>query len=499
MEIGIELALQIAHIVYWGSDSQTSSQQIPIVNDKPDQDEPAQAGVAPELAAPSTAGAFPPGLHNAFLFSTFNALSFQIILGSPMILYAKSLGASATVLGLIAGMMPLLVIFQIPAASYIPRMGFRRFVYAGWGTRVLVIFAMALVPLSVPFLEPQNRLGLMLGLLFAFNLSRGISSCAWLPWITALVPSNLRGKYLAVDAAVQAIASCVAFLFAALLLSKGDPTPARFALLFAFSGVAGAISLSFLKRIPDVEIPDEMKTLSRTSIPWLAMANHEPFRKLLYMVIGWSVASGGLTAFTVAFLKTGGMPEGNILLVNALAFIGGLGGLALLGLHLDRVGSKPVLTVSFFGWTAVLFGWVLLAGRVLEVRLSNVMPLLVLIGMLTAFVQMSNTRLAMAIVPVMGRNHFFAIYSVVGNVVLGLAPICWGLAIDAWGRRAPVHFGVEWNKYALFFALAGIFFLVTLVLARRLKEPEAMSMDKLLKAILVDTPVRLWSRLWTRE
>ena len=40
-----------------------------------------------------------------------------------MVLYAKTLGASATVLGIIAGMMPLLVIFQIPAASYIPRSG----------------------------------------------------------------------------------------------------------------------------------------------------------------------------------------------------------------------------------------------------------------------------------------------------------------------------------------------------------------------------------------
>ena len=92
---------------------------------------------------------YPPGLNNAFLFGTFNALSFQIVLGSPMVLYAKTLGASATVLGIIAGMMPLLVIFQIPAANYIERVGFKRFVYAGWGTRVAFIFAMALSSLGV--------------------------------------------------------------------------------------------------------------------------------------------------------------------------------------------------------------------------------------------------------------------------------------------------------------------------------------------------------------
>src|SRR6476646_5662930 len=153
------------------------------------------------LSSPSES--FPTGLHNAFLFSGFNALSFQIVLSSPMVLYAKTLGASATVLGAIAGMMPLLVIFQIPAASYVARVGFKRFVYAGWGTRVLFIFGMALVPLTRSFLDARNRLALMLMLLFCFNLSRGISSCAWLPWIALLVPPTLRGNYLSRDAGVQ--------------------------------------------------------------------------------------------------------------------------------------------------------------------------------------------------------------------------------------------------------------------------------------------------------
>src|SRR5271157_3210687 len=233
---------------------------------------------------------FPSGLHNAYLFSTFNAFSYQIVLSSPMVLYAKTLGASATVLGIIAGMMPLLVIFQIPAASYIPRVGFRRFVYAGWGTRVMFIFGMALVPLTSVFLRAETRLALMLMLLFCFNLSRGISSCAWLPWITALVPASLRGTYLARDAAVQNLASFVTFLIAAACLA-GPTRPWQFSILFAFSATMGAVSLSFLKRIPDPEIPREIRA-SKTPVPWLAMLNHPPFRKLLVTLVAYSVAYG---------------------------------------------------------------------------------------------------------------------------------------------------------------------------------------------------------------
>ena len=59
---------------------------------------------------------YPAGATNANWFSMFNAVSFQITLGSPMILYAKSIGATATVLGIIAALTPLLTIAQIPAA-----------------------------------------------------------------------------------------------------------------------------------------------------------------------------------------------------------------------------------------------------------------------------------------------------------------------------------------------------------------------------------------------
>jgi MFS family permease len=447
-------------------------------------------------AVPAEPVAFPPGLHNAFLFSTFNALSYQLVLSSPMVLYAKTLGASATVLGIIAGMMPLLVIFQIPAANYIARVGFRRFVYAGWGTRVLFIFAMALVPLA-GFLDAKNRLALMLVLLFGFNLSRGISSSAWLPWITLLVPARVRGKYLALDAAVQNAGSFVTFLVAAACLA-GDSHPWQFTVLFAFSAVTGAISLSFLKRIPDVEVPEAARS-SKAPVPWLEMMRFAPFAKLLRTLVGWSVAYGGMTAFTVAFLRAeAGMSEARILLVSSVAFLGGLSSLGFLGSRLDRLGSKPVLTFAFAAWLAVLAGWICLSGRLLAVKLPLVLALQFLMGLLAALVQMSNTRLAMAVIPAMGRNHFFAIYSVLGNVTLGVAPVAWGLMIDAVGGRAPQWLGISWNRFTIFFGAAALAFVITCWLARRLDEPEAVSMEELLREILVQSPQRVWFRLWPR-
>jgi MFS family permease len=111
-----------------------------------------------------------------------------------------------------------------------------------------------------------------------------------------------------------------------------------------------------------------------------------------------------------------------------------------------------VLGFSFAAWIAVLAGWATLAGGIFSAQLAVVLVLQFLMGLLGALVSMSNTRLAMAVIPVMGRNHFFAIYSVVSNVSLGLAPIAWGLLIDAVGVHSPVWLGLEWNRFTIFFA-----------------------------------------------
>jgi MFS family permease len=414
-----------------------------------------------------------------------------------MVLYAKALGASATVLGIIAGMMPLLVISQIPAAQHVARVGFRRFVYAGWGTRVLFIFVMALVPVTDRFLNPTTRLALILTLLFGFNLSRGISSAAWLPWITSLVPASVRGNYLARDAACVNLGSAVSFLIAAGCLGHA-PAAWQFALLFSFSAVMGALSLVFLKRIPEVATPEQVRT-SNTPVPYWEIARYAPFRKLLKMVLAWSVAYGGLATFTVAFLKTeAGMPEGRILLLNSVLFLGGLCSLWFLGPRLDTLGSKPVLRFGIITWLLIVAGWALVAGKVMASSISLVLALQFLMGLFAALVTMSNTRLAMAIIPVMGRNHFFALFSVVGSVALGLAPILWGLLIDVIGPWRVSSLGIEWNRFSIFFAAAAAVFAVTLFLVHELEEPQAASMETLLREILIQSPQRVWVRLWPR-
>lgn len=447
-------------------------------------------------SSPSTPS-FPPGIGNIFAFAAFNALSFQIVLASPMILYAKTLDASATVLGIIAGMMPLLVIFQIPAAKHVASVGYKKFVLGGWSIRVVFIFLMALVPMTEIFLSKESRLSLMLFLLFFFNLSRGISSCGWLPWITALIPAEIRGKYLAREASMVNIASFVTMIIAAGTLGA-NPQAWQFSVIIAFSAIMGAVSLIFLKRIPEISAPAQISG-SNTPVPWKELANYAPFKKLLKMTVVWSFAYGGMGTFPIAYLKVmAGIPEGKILFMTAAMFIGGLSSLWLLGARLDRLGSKPALALGHLVFLLILTGWFLLATRLLPFSIPVVIFLMFLTGMSASIISMAITRLAMAVVPEMGRSHFFALYSVAGSLSLGIAPVVWGVLIDALQASEIFWYGMDLNRYAWFFVAVFVTFLFSLSRCHKLQEPAASSMEVLLKDILSQTPLRIWFRFWQR-
>jgi MFS family permease len=441
--------------------------------------------------------AFPPGINHAFWFVVYNALSFQIVLGSPMVLYGKSLGASATVLGIIAGMMPLLVIFQIPAASHVSRVGYKKFVLGGWTIRVAFIFGMMLVPLTSGFLPAQARLALLLFLLFCFNLSRGISSCAWLPWLSALIPDSLRGRYLAREAVCLHAASLVALLLAGAVLGS-EPRAWQFAVIFAFSAITGAISLNHLKAMPEASGPEPFNQ-NPNPVPWKEIYLHAPFNKLLWFNVAWALAYGGLNTFTVAYLKVeAGLSTGTILMLTALSFLGGLIGLWFFEARVDRFGSKPVVLVCLIGWVVIAAGWFCLAARGVTATLTVVLLLELAMGLGFALVNMNNTRLAMVLTPAMGRNHFFALFSVVQNLSLGLAPIGWGMFIDAIGQHRLGAAGWELNRYSAFFLAVMLVFVAAFVLCRRLDEPKARPLEELLRELLVDSPLRFRVRLWPR-
>lgn len=419
---------------------------------------------------------FPVGVTNANWFSFYNAISFQIFLGPPVVLYAKSLGASATLLGILASLTPLLTIFQIPAAHYLQRFGYRRFVLAGWSTRNICVFAVVAIPL-MNFLSDGWKLGLLFGFQFLFNLLRGIASGAWLPWLTEILPEEIRARFLSRDQRFMQTGALFALLFCGLVLQK-ESQPWEFSLAFLISALGGAVSLYYLSRVPDVQAADVLKQ-SGMRVPWWEIVTYPPFARLVGFNLLATLTTGSLAVFTVVFLKVrSGFGENHILFLIGVSFIAGVSSLSFTARLLDRFGSKRLLNWALRLQAVYIVLWALLAGGLLLPNLVILLLIFVIYGVSGSAIGLANLRLMMEVMPEKGRSHFFAFYTVITSLCLGFSPILWGVCLDAMnGLKVAVgpHGCFEWNRYSVYFvsllALSGLSFVAATALHEKQPRP----------------------------
>jgi MFS family permease len=107
---------------------------------------------------------------------------------------------------------------------------------------------------------------------------------------------------------------------------------------------------------------------------------------------------------------------------------------------------------------------------------------------------MSLTKLAMATVPELGKSHFFALYSVVGSLAIGIFPILWGILIDALTGVKVNWLGLEWNQFSIYFTALLVVLLATAVQVLRVEEKKAAHLNELVSDLLRNNPLREWMR-----
>ncbi len=371
------------------------------------------------------------------------------MMGAPIIVYAKSLGASSTVLGIIAAFTPLMTVFQLPAAQHLERYGYRQFVLAGWGARSVLIFVAAAIPL-VEIFDNATKLAALLTLLFFYNLLRGISSAAFMPWFAHIIPEHVRGRFLSIDQLFM-YAGCLVSLLVSALVVTGPVEPWEYALVFLISAVAASVSLGFINRVPDA-VAEEAKRRSSQNVPWREILGFPAFRELLIFNVIFATVLGSLSIFTVEFLREfSNLSVGSVLYLSAFAFVGSLVVLPFCGAVVDAIGSKPLLRGAIVMFALVISAWILIAAKVIPYSLTLIAMINFLAGAASASFNLANVRITMATMPEMGRDHFFALFTVITSLGLGGAPVTWGIVLDAIGSYEAVTGVFHWKRHTIYF------------------------------------------------
>ena len=418
-------------------------------------------------------GAFPvpysKGIFNFHWFNFYNAICFQIIIGAPVVLLAKDLGANSVVLGIIAAFTPLMTVLQLPAARYLERYSYRSFALSGWALRSVFIAVVAVIPM-LSSASREFRLSLLLGSLFFFNLLRGISTTAFLPWITTLVGSEIRGRFISVDHMFINSGSLVTMLFSAFLMS-GSVEPLRYSLVIWVSVAGAAISLLYMRQIPDAA-QERNSVESAVKVSLGEMAALVPFRNWMFFNLLFTLVAGGLSVFPVEYLKMQAhFSPSMIYLLSIGSFLGPLLFLQAVGRRVDHSGSRIFIRGAVLLFTVVLFLWFTMSSGVIPHDWKLVLILNLLGGTAMAIYNMANGHLWMAVVPETGKNHYFAVSMVILSIGSGVVPILWGCLLDALGgldmTAGPFHL----RRHSIYFLGIALIAVVSFFASRMLVEP----------------------------
>ena len=446
-----------------------------------------------EQSSPASLDPMPKDIHNVYIYEMFNTASWSVVLGSPMLLYFQHLNASATILAIAACLSPMLNILQIPAAQFVERVGYRRFVLSGWTSRSIVVIGMALVAFLPDSVSPAARMVVMLCLSFIYNALRGIAVCGILPWFTHIVSESRRGEFLAKDQLAGALAAIVCLFISGTLLGLHNAWYS-FGIVFAMSAACAFASLIFLRRIPDV--PVEKISRNPAPMPWGEMLFYPPFFKYVRYNVIINTALGASSVFWVRYFRTSlQVSESNVLYVACFSTIVLAMGLVLVGPLIDRAGNKPALTVSGLLFVCHFTGWACVAARIIPFNDLVLSIQLFTSGLGGALWNLANIRIVMGIVPAMGRPHFLALYSVASNLTVGLVPLAWGPVMDYLGHWRLAWGWWQWNSYSVFYCTLTLTIGAGLFMLRSVAEPMTMTWDVFMTELLVRTPSRAVSRL----
>src|SRR5688500_14158710 len=111
---------------------------------------------------------------NLLWFSAFNALSFEILAGQILILFARQVGASVSQIGLLSSLLPFASIIQLGVAPLVNRYGPRALILAGWGARTVVAAGLFLIPVASARAGSDAATRVLVAVMLGFYLCRAL-------------------------------------------------------------------------------------------------------------------------------------------------------------------------------------------------------------------------------------------------------------------------------------------------------------------------------------
>lgn len=352
--------------------------------------------------------------------------------GAFLVSFALLLGASNTLVGLIAAVSPLTQLLQIPAIYLVDRAGSRMvFVVCSSFLSRISWLLIALIPWLV---ASDLRLTALFACLILYFSLGSISACGFNSWIRDFVPEKIMGRYFSKRLAIATAAAAVGAVLAGVGLEIGKwYSPSQFvpySILFMIGGISGLAGVRFIPRIP------EPRTIVQTR-QGLLVALGGPFRdrnflRLLMFLGTWFFAinlSGPF--YAVYMIKELKLSIPLVVGLSVVSQVTSIMSFRIWGRTADIFSNKSVLFVSAYMYIATVLLWPLLA---LFGTYFLTIPLLVAIHALTgisaAGLNLCTGNIALKAAPLGKATAFLAVNTLVHGLAAATAPVLGGIIAD---------------------------------------------------------------------
>lgn len=424
---------------------------------------------------------------SGLIFGFFNALAWQIGIGTPMVLFSEQLGATPFQVGLAYSFIFLLTPLQIFATALLPRFGYKRVMLGGWAARSVFL----LVPVWLAIVTP--RWGVqpwmapaLVGSVFWFCFFRTIGASAIMPWLYAILPPKARGRYFGSDQFISGIAGVGTLLVCVALFAT---LPIYLALLVQYLIALSGSYFSFaaLKRLPEAENPPPVKIRELVRETPRLMFRRSPFRHYLWLAVWYAVVSTPIPPFLAYYLKVGPqLGADQIMGFEVARYAGVIFAAAFIRRRIDLSGTRPffLLTMVLYVAVGVFWWWYLRqeAGATWMLFIAYFV-----LGVAAACWIIANLNYLPQVVDEKRRALMVAVMGSVTACCGGLSPILWGLVLkDETSTGAALNVDV----FQLFFLFLIASVVVLSSLLAKLPEENAGEVHSLVIGNAIFRPFR---------
>lgn len=279
------------------------------------------------------------------VFNIFNALSWNLLVGSIVTLLAIRLGASSTYIGLLSALL-YMALFFLPLGKVLARR-FRviNVFSAAWILRALGMIPVVLAPIAAYFGYKNTALVMTLLGVGTFHVVRGVGMIGNNPVLSNLAVGPDRGSYMTQVQIINSATGMVSGFAIAMILGK-DPPLFLYSIIMALGVVCGITSGFIIRKVPEPPTNEGAEKISFAGILREAFSDKtiKFFLIILMLVV---LVSGVSRTFLVVYAReVFAQDDGMVLLYSVF---GGLGHL-LIGLLIkflvDRIGAKPLFILS---------------------------------------------------------------------------------------------------------------------------------------------------------